>query len=652
MDKQQSLSDLWRENRSKDPGADLASILDGARIIAQSLNPKVEVVFAGVQTAETDMKRIYLSPRDLGTEYPVPGDAVDCILGLTVHEVGHTLFSEDKVKFLHKLERSAKISTNEDYKPFVDLVNVFEDIYVNHLMTAYPGYRDYLQREMAHSLGVFNPDGVTKPLEASCTRKDMLNAMVYLTLAGGKMPQSISQENVKTLGKMATLANKMCTKKTSKTTAIILAWNALKELPTTLSDEDRGFGEPAPAPDTGESKPAPEQVQEDAENDRETQEKLEKQEGLEEETEEDEDNGKTESEEEGDEKGQDTGEEEQGTGENEEEAENVETEPTNGAEGDIGEEEEDREDIEPEIEPDPNLDLSSGLNDLVDDDTRLPKDLAEEVSEAIVEKRADLSELLSYIAKDSYMTILAYTPPEDAKRAADARSKTSFAEEKLRRVLQDFRLRRTKDYRGLMAGRISSRRLHRVSYGDQRVFQRRDRPEEIDMAICLLMDLSGSVHYHRPLIEQITCAICDAFQKEKVEFIALGYSEAGNTAYIPRLYDRESQKVKLGLDKEWHSTPSYEGLAAAIAQLLRLTGKKQKVLFHFTDGQPTSGRADIPELLKDARAKGITDIHVCLARESGLEKFKYLYGEGAMMVEDINQLPDIVDQELRKRLKI
>jgi hypothetical protein len=604
------------------------------------------------------MKRIYLSPRDLGTEYPVPGDAVDCILGLTVHEVGHTLFSENKPQFLAKLERSAKIYTSEDYKPFVDLVNVFEDIYVNHLMTAYPGYRDYLQREMAHSLGVFNPDSVLKPLEASCTRKDMLNAMVYLTLAGGKMPQNISQDNVKTLGKMATLANKMCTKKTSKTTAITLAWNTLKELPTTLSDEDRGFGEPAPAPDTGESKPAPEQVQEDAENDRKTQDKLEEQEGLEEETEEDEDNGKTESEE-GEEESQGATVEKPEAGEEEEE-ENPDTEPTNSTEGDINKEGEDREDIEPEIEPDPNLDLSSELNDLVDDDTRLPKDLAEEVSEAIVEKRADLSELLSYIAKDSYMTILAYTPPEDAGRAVDARSKTASAEEKLRRILQDFRLRRTKDYRGLMAGRVSSRRLHRVAYGDQRVFQRRDRPEEIDMAICLLMDLSGSVHYHRPLIEQITCAICDAFQKEKVEFIALGYSEVGNTAYIPRLYDRESQKVKLGLNKEWHSTPSYEGLAAAIAQLLRLTGKKQKVLFHFTDGQPTSGRDDIPELLNDARAKGITDIHICLTtREIGeptkdyvSTKFKYLYGESIMMVKDINELPDIIDAELRKRLKI
>ncbi|MBA7679333.1 Potassium-transporting ATPase ATP-binding subunit [subsurface metagenome] len=52
--------------------------------------------------------------------------------------------------------------------------------------------------------------------------------------------------------------------------------------------------------------------------------------------------------------------------------------------------------------------------------------------------------------------------------------------------------------------------------------------------------------------------------------------------YIPRLYDREVGRVNLGLNKEWHMTPSYEGLAAATAQLLRLGGKKQKILFHNT----------------------------------------------------------------------
>ena len=67
----QPLSDLWRENRSRDPGTDLASILDGSRIMAQSLNPEVEVTFSGIEVADTAKKQIYLSNRARSRAHPV-----------------------------------------------------------------------------------------------------------------------------------------------------------------------------------------------------------------------------------------------------------------------------------------------------------------------------------------------------------------------------------------------------------------------------------------------------------------------------------------------------------------------------------------------------------------------------------------------------
>jgi len=629
----QSLSDVWSENRSKDAGADLASVLDAARIIAQSLSPEIEVIFAGVRTADTNRRQIRLSPKILeGGEYPVPGNKGDVLLGLTVHEVGHTMFSENKVIYTDRLESKAHVYGPGDRRAFDGLLKIFEDVYVDHLMTAYPGYKDYLARERAWALGEFNPDSVSKPLEAKCTRADMLNALIYLTLADGNVPAGISQDNLGTLGKIAGYANKMCTKKMSKDRAIINAWNIIKTLPTTLTDEDRGLV-PTPAPsepqDEGEDKseatPISQQAKNDTKREQEIQDELEKDEETE--TEQEAGGGDEEQEDEDKDEGE------------------TEDETTEGIESDTGEE------GEPELETD--LDLASRLDGMVDDKTSLPRDLADEVSEAIVEKRADLTQLLSYLAKDSQYTIIAYTPPEDAEAAANARSKTSSAEEKLRRILQDYRLRRTRDYRGLMSGRISGRRLHRVAYGDQRVFQRREKPEEIDMAVCLLMDLSGSVCRQRPLIEQITCAITDAFTKEKMELIALGYSENEGTVMIPRLYDREVGRVSLGLEKEWGMTPSYEGLAAATAQLLRLTGKKQKILFHFTDGEPNVGKRTIPELLDEARSKGIIDIHVCLTgRDAPSGMFKTLYGEDTMIINDIDELPDVIDKELRRRLKI
>ena len=89
-------------------------------------------------------------------------------------------------------------------------------------------------------------------------------------------------------------------------------------------------------------------------------------------------------------------------------------------------------------------------------------------------------------------------------------------------------------------------------------------------------------------------------------------------------------------------------------ELLRLAGRKQKILFHFTDGEPNNGgRQAIADLLAGSRTKRIIDIHVCLT-SSGFtsERFRELYGEDTLFINEINQLPDIVDTKLRERLKI
>ena len=296
---------------------------------------------------------------------------------------------------------------------------------------------------------------------------------------------------------------------------------------------------------------------------------------------------------------------------------------------------------------------------MVDDKTELDPATAEEVQQAIIGNRNDLSQLVSNLAGKgaTNRTVIVYTPKEDASETAEARASSSDAEEKVRRIIQEYRLKRTTDYRGLMSGRVSGRRLSRVAYGDQRVFQRRERPDEVDLAICLLMDMSGSERQRKPLIEQIVCAITDAFQKEKVEFIALGYTAMqnrqngyaiGQTIKIARLFDHETGKVNFGVDY-WGDTPSYEGLAAGIAQLLRLSPNKRKVLIHFTDGSPDTG-TNIPQLLEDSRKRGIIDIHIALGNVSGNFQNLYQHGDNVYEVKNISELPEIIEKQLRSNL--
>ena len=185
-------------NASKDAGVELASILDSCRILAQSLIPGVEVTFAGVDTAQTDRKThnswYY---RNSVAITLLTGDTVDVVMGIAVHEIGHVLFSPDKAQYIAELMHKGKIFSWQQlrYGMFKEMVNVIEDIYVNHLMSVYPGYSDYLSRERAYSLGQYNPDSIIKPLENKCTRRDMINAIIYCVLDNGKLPTGITQDN-------------------------------------------------------------------------------------------------------------------------------------------------------------------------------------------------------------------------------------------------------------------------------------------------------------------------------------------------------------------------------------------------------------------------------------------------------------------------
>ena len=72
-----SLSDLWREIKSENPGVELASILDAATVMARTLLPGADVVLSGMKVSRTDRSTIYLSAEPLGNSFPVPGDNVD-----------------------------------------------------------------------------------------------------------------------------------------------------------------------------------------------------------------------------------------------------------------------------------------------------------------------------------------------------------------------------------------------------------------------------------------------------------------------------------------------------------------------------------------------------------------------------------------------
>jgi hypothetical protein len=607
--------------------------------MAQSLVPNTEVVISGTKVANTDLKTIYLSAAGIGREHPAPGDAVDILLGLTVHELGHVLFSGDKPKLVDGVIRKLHAITKHlrggqchtQNNNIVTLIDVLEDVFVDHRMTAFPGYRDYLVRERQSAIGDVNPESIFAPLTArgGPTQLEMLDIFAYCALLGGKLPEGIPQSSMDILSELSGIAMRMCSEKLSRKAAMVKAGEVLLGLPLVREKEpdapaessDSVINEPPPSPEPDASPDSQADSPGDAE---ETDDGDQAEEGEQDATTKDADEDTTTDDDAEDDATDDSGQDDLNSP--------------------------DSEDSDDDAEDDQAAPLANRLNSRVNDTTKLESEVAKALSQALVEKRADLTQMVSLLASHSTNTIIAYTPEEDARISEMARLKTSQVEEQIRRVFQDYRMKHTEDYRGVLSGKVSSRRLHRAGYGDKRVFERREKPGEMDMAICLLMDLSGSVKEISGLILQIVVAFTDSLSKEKAEFMALGYSGNRAIVNIPRLYDRELAKPMLHLAKEWGDTPSYEGLAAAIAQLLRLGGNKRKLLFHFTDGHPTSGATNkIPELLHDARSKGITDIHICLGRPHVY--FERLYGK-VTSISKLEELPGVIEHELRESLGI
>jgi len=660
------MSDLFRANASKDVAVDLVSVLDAARIMAQSLLPNIDVEFAGMKAANTDHKRISLSTAVLGTEHPVDGDKVDIFLGDAVHKMGEALFLPDFSDFYSQMKQMLNVYAVADRQLLDKVIRVYQDIYVDAIMSGFPVYKEYLQRERKYVLGNINANSITTVLKGECDKTDILNALVYFTLMGGSPSvNDIDQKNLAVLSEMLSAASDMTTGKQNKATCIARAWNKLRELQGDVDhsndqkfkqppqpsndqpDDDQQSGSDSDAGDDTNDSDTPDDdtKQDDDTNDSDDMKDDDSADNGDD-TPDDDDNDKDGNSDDDKEKDQskpdktdsDSGDKPQGVDK---------SSPDDGADSKTGAAKDNR----PEYA---DQDLANMLDSLSNDDTPLDDDTANKVSDAIIEKRDDLTQLISQLAKDSTNTIVAYTPPENGQNAANARMHTAVAEEQIRHILQQYRLRQTRDYHGLREGRISTRRLARLGFGDTRIFKRREQPDEIDMILCLCFDMSGSTRGNFDLIAQLVCAMSDALKKEKVEFIAIGYSLNGGIVSIPRLYDKETSKVMLELTKEWGFTPSYEGLATAIAQLMRLGGTKRKVLIHFTDGKPNSGNTDkIPELLADARQHGITDIHICIPgtdSDSTSFQFENMYGANTQILDDINKLPEHIREEFEKNL--
>jgi len=131
-----NLSDYWRVDRSADRSRELASILGGAAAQAELVQCRLSRSYAGVRAPAP----VVLDPRLLsGFGAPVPGEAVECIVGLAVREAAVRALSVDS-----SLWSGWKALDESEQREFALLHRALDEVYVaarlSRLSEALAGY--------------------------------------------------------------------------------------------------------------------------------------------------------------------------------------------------------------------------------------------------------------------------------------------------------------------------------------------------------------------------------------------------------------------------------------------------------------------------------------------------------------------------------
>lgn len=616
LDTTKPISDIWREVRSADPGVEIAHILSVAKVMAQSLVPKVDVSMSGIKYAHTDgQHNIFVTAEDLD-EFPIPGSRVDVLLGDTIHEAGHILFSPDKAKLVGGMAKKLHVCHMEQ---FATLINIMEDSYINFRIQLFPIYKEYINKAFQDCLSRIDMVKIITPLTTDTPLMgEILNGFILADISG-KLPAGMSSISYDAISQLVEITEKMSLEKLSREKAITDAWNVIKgfSISRAAPEKIKAKQEPSTHTTSPDEEPTNDQqggmIPPISDNTPKVDEQPPPIEGE----------LPTES---------STGNESEGKTESKDEDDDGEEDKSKDKDDDV---------IELPITP---ISLSKLINDHIQNKESLPDGIAEDVADAIISNREDISSMAKLLCGDSSETIVSFTP-KNMCAIEEIRNTTSPIEEKLRRIFQQYRDKRTEYTRGLYSGKVSNRRLHRAGYGDERVFQRKDRPEEINATFGLLMDCSSSMAPNYDLIYQIVVALSDTMAKEKVKFFSMGYSKSGNVFIANFASD---SNIHIANKNLWGTTPSYQALGVAIATLLKEQRTKRRILIHFTDGEPDV-KTHIPNLLRKARENGVADYHVGSCYKSNIYENKA--GDNTIGCSDLNKLPGIVEQILRKEIK-
>ena len=295
----------------------------------------------------------------------------------------------------------------------------------------------------------------------------------------------------------------------------------------------------------------------------------------------------------------------------------------------------------------------------------LPESLAQDIKDAIVHNREDITQAVreefkqegffdslqnqrhTNIIVEKGSTIILPTQDDAVSRSIKA-------------IFNFRKRRRTRHSRGTEEGVISQTRLYRAGMADPHLYEKRDIKDNLDINVCILCDMSSSVVGSQDILGQCVKALALGLSHRRgVKVCALAYNSPGflvfgnatDNVQIHRLF--ESGDKEVGFCKADGGTPTVAAMGAVPGLMRRLLGRaRDNLLIHITDGfahDEAYLKTNIEDLIKVLAKKHKIDTY-CLAilnnqpgQKALLEK---AYGKSFERLDSYEQLPDALTRLL------
>lgn len=202
--------------------------------------------------------------------------------------------------------------------------------------------------------------------------------------------------------------------------------------------------------------------------------------------------------------------------------------------------------------------------------------------------------------------------------------------EQIRQAFESRRQMNTVQYPFQESGRVCKRTLARAYTGSKDVFEETIDEDEIDVALGILVDCSGSVGTHSylgrtsqwDLIVQSCATMVEAFSEGELDLVIMAY----RSGEIYRLYEPDFDGLHLKDVRPSGGTPSVPAMRVIRNRMLKLcSDRRDKIIFHLTDGEPNDGGGwDAMQLVvRETERKGFKVIGMGVGVPEGVMKEQY-----------------------------